>query len=204
MKTKTKNCIDCNTNGTYQRRRCFDCYTKYNRKRVKDNYEHRKKKGIKIKRYGITQCVICKKELIKNRPNQIAHGKCKTRKLIMEYNDVPRTKDGKNTLARRMVLDLGIKLSSNQIVHHIDENPLNNICENFLIMSVSQHGSLHGFLREQWFINKSIYKKSIDKKWRKIVIELNFIWIENKNHILSVAVKNKKLNDNIIYKIIKK
>lgn len=38
---------------------------------------------------------------------------------------------------------LGRKLKSNEIVHHIDNNPLNNSIKNLKIMSRSEHSKLH-------------------------------------------------------------
>lgn len=114
--------------------------------------------------------------MIKNRPNQIAHGKCKKKGLVIDYNKHPRDNSGKMMPARRFLINLGIKLDKN-IVHHIDENPMNNYFNNLMIMSIANHASLHSFIREQWVINKGIYGNKLESKWKNILIKLNFIYI---------------------------
>ncbi len=149
---KTKLCIDCGKQGTVERRRCSECLIIYNKQRVRDYHKKISKLGIKLSRYGRINCCICNEEMIKNRPNQVAHGKCK-KITTTPYNNQPRDKTGM-MFGRRVVLNLGIKIPNKVIVHHIDENPINNSLKNLMIMSGKNHGKIHGFLREQRIINK--------------------------------------------------
>ena len=167
-----KLCIDCNENVSFERKRCIDCVKVYNRNRVKKY--HKKDKP----RYGIIDCVICGKKLIKGRINQVAHGKCKiNHKTINNYNDVPRSKKG-NTIARQIVIDLGFKLNYNLVVHHIDENPNNNTLSNFWIISRKNHTQLHMFLKE----NRSLLGKPNDSNlencWNILRDQLTTTWLE--------------------------
>ena len=179
MKTKTKSCIDCGKDGTIERKRCAVCLKTYNNNRAKQNYNNLKKAGKKKNRYGVINCCVCKEEMIKNHPNQVAHGKCKVRNTV-SYNNHKRDKTGM-MIGRRIVVDLGIKIPNGIVVHHIDENPLNNSFKNLMIISVKNHAKLHSFLKEQWVINKGIYGEKLDSVWRKILIKLNFIWIKQHN-----------------------
>ncbi|MEK6882366.1 MAG: hypothetical protein AABY22_22290 [Nanoarchaeota archaeon] len=176
MKTKTKFCIDCGKEGTSERRRCADCLTIHNNNRSKKNYSKLKREGKQGVRYGKIFCCICNEEMIKNRPNQVAHGKCK-KMIVVSYNEHPRDERGM-MFGRRIIIDLGLKITRKIIVHHIDENPINNSFGNLMIMSLSNHSRLHSFLREQWVINKGVYGDKLKVVWRKILIKLNYFWIQ--------------------------
>lgn len=50
-----------------------------------------------------------------------------------------------------MELYLGRKLSSNEVVHHVDGDPLNNDPDNLVLVSRSEHQRLHaGSSRRAW------------------------------------------------------
>lgn len=189
---KAKFCIDCGNEGTVERKRCSDCAVKYNRERVYAYNKKLRELGIKTNRYGIINCCICNEKMIKNRPNQVAHGKCRNRN-ITSYNIYPRDSKGM-MMGRKVVFDLGILIPKKTVVHHVDENPLNNSLDNLMIMSSSNHSKLHGFIRGQWVINKGIYGDKLESVWRKILIKLNFIWIEKTNNKLILINDCKTIN----------
>lgn len=58
---------------------------------------------------------------------------------------------GKQRPVHRLIMEvhLGRKLSSNEIVHHIDENKLNNNIENLQLVSRSEHMRIHKRPRRQ-------------------------------------------------------
>lgn len=193
MKTKAEFCIDCGNPETTERRRCKECNLIYNREKVRNYYERLKKSGKKRKRYGIINCCICKEEMIRNRPNQVAHGRCKKNDNIIDYNKNKRDKTGM-MLGKRIVVDLGIKIPKGIIVHHVDENPINNSYKNLVIMSSENHGRLHKFLKEQWVINKGVYGDKLDSVWKKILIKLNFVWMKNSKIKLITLNTNSDLS----------
>lgn len=47
-----------------------------------------------------------------------------------------------------MQIKLGRKLKSTEIVHHIDENKLNNDIDNLMIVTRSEHNKIHRFLEK--------------------------------------------------------
>jgi len=58
--------------------------------------------------------------------------------------------EGKHILEHRYIMEKYInrKLTSDEIVHHKDENKLNNSINNLKVMSQSEHKALHKILRK--------------------------------------------------------
>lgn len=175
-------CIDCNKEfNNLKKNRCTECYKKYNRKRVKKYFNENKdriyKKGI---------CPICKKEMTIWRDDQLAHRNCKAF-TQGDYNKFLNKSEFK-THGRKFVEDLGIDIPKGYVVHHIDENPMNNSYENLIICSLKHHNQLHQKFNKQRtillrdFENCDVeelfkpYRKSITESWVK----------ENKNEIILV------------------
>ena len=65
-----KYCENCGRPLTVERHICKECQKIKKREKVRLYYKNLKEKGIVKKRYGITNCIYCGKEIIKNRPNQ--------------------------------------------------------------------------------------------------------------------------------------
>lgn len=165
-------CIDCNVNVSIERKRCVDCVKIHNRERVKKYYNKNKP------RYGLIICDICGEKMIKNRPEQTNHGKCRVRhKTVEHYNKVKRDKTG-NTIARQMIIDLGFELKRNLVIHHLDENPNNNKLSNFWIISSKNHASLHRFLEKQWSLLKKLNSSNLENCWNNLRDQLTKTWLE--------------------------
>lgn len=77
-----------------------------------------------------------------------------------------------------MILDLGFQLNSNLIVHHIDENPENNILSNFWIISRSKHNSLHRFLQQNWSLFLKKNGSNSENCWNNLRDQLTTTWLE--------------------------
>ena len=74
--------------------------------------------------------------------------------------------------ARRiMEEELNRKLSMYEIVHHIDRNPRNNNISNLKLMSVEEHGSIHGGCKKQKHL-KSPWNK-LSKETIEIILEFH-------------------------------
>lgn len=183
MEKKIKLCIDCNINVSVERKRCKDCVKVFNKERVKKYYKKDKP------RYGIINCEVCGKPMIKNSPNQANHGKCRIfKKTIDHYNNVPRSKKA-NTIARQMILDLGFKLNKNIHIHHKDENPLNNVLSNFWIINSKNHSSYHRFLEKQWSLLRKLNSSNLENCWNNLRDQLTKTWLE------TTGVKVIKITD---------
>ena len=76
-----------------------------------------------------------------------------------------RTKDNKRQLVHRKVMEenLGRKLESSEIVHHIDGNTLNNSLDNLELTTRSKHAKEHGlkgdYCKIGGVINDTCFKK---------------------------------------------
>lgn len=190
-----KQCIDCGKEPVVERKRCKECALIFNRERVKQY--HKKDKP----RYGIIKCTVCGEDMIKNRPDQLYHGKCRFegKPKTGKYNEIKRSKEA-NMIARQIILDLGFNLNSNIIVHHIDENPNNNILSNFMILSRSNHGKIHQFLNKQWLTLRKINTENLDEKWYDIRNQLTNTWLELiKLPVIQLNKEIVEIDENKIY-----
>lgn len=193
-----KKCIDCGSLEVVERKRCKPCVLVFNRQRVKKY--HKKDKP----RYGIVNCIVCGEKLIQNKYGQEYHGVCKPRyKTIDNYNNVKRSNKA-NTIARQMILDLGFNLNRKIHVHHIDENPNNNILSNFMLLNQSLHGKLHQFLLTQWSLYWKQYGSNLENCWNILRGQLTTTWLEttgvNVIKIIDIGQSAAEpLNENFIY-----
>jgi hypothetical protein len=167
-----KQCIECGKTGIVERKRCKECAKEYNRKRAKERYS-------KYGRYnfGKSTCPVCNKEMTLWRRNQASHIECR-HKVVDDYNAVSRNKFGTATMARQIVLDLGIYIPENYVVHHVDENPENNALSNLLLLPNNAHCSLHRKLqyhRSLWLKDQSKYPENC---WNILRDHLTTTWLE--------------------------
>jgi hypothetical protein len=70
----------------------------------------------------------------------------------------------------------GRKLSAEENVHHLDEDPLNNDLSNLLVLSHSSHVSLHHYLDAQQVVEE---KRSHPKPWSELVVPLSLQWLRD-------------------------
>jgi hypothetical protein len=193
-----KLCIDCNVNVSVERKRCVDCVKIYNRERVKKYYKKDKP------RYGVINCDICGEEMIKKRPEQTNHGKCKIQhKTVEDYNKVRRSNKG-NTIARQKILDLGFKLTTKMVVHHLDGTPDNNVLSNFWLINSKNHASLHRFLEKQWSLLKKLNSSNLENCWNNLRDQLTTTWLETTGvNVIKITDIGRSaaepLNENNIY-----
>lgn len=207
MAKEKRFCEQCGRELTNERHICSECKKINKREYAKRKYAHDKENGIVKLRYGITKCVLCGKEIIKNRPDQQLCYECYLKnkhKTVENYNDVKRSIYS-NTIARQMILDLGFQLNSRIVIHHIDENPNNNILENFLILSVVNHAKLHRLLERKRLNLLKNKTDDINKKWSDIRDKITKEWLEasnikilNKNELEKIITE--PLDEDLIYK----
>lgn len=191
-----KQCIDCGSLQIVERRRCKECVLVFNRERVKKYYKKNKV------RYGIINCSVCGESLIKGRPNQITHSKCR-RKTVENYNKVSRSIFA-NTIGRQTILDLGFKLTSKLVVHHVNENPEDNGLVNLWIISRSKHNSLHRFLQQKWSLFLKENGSNSENCWNILRDQLTTTWLETTGvNVIKITDIGQSaaepLNENNIY-----
>lgn len=166
----TKYCENCGKELTKERRLCKECQKRKKREYASQHYALQKENGIQKKRYGITKCVICGKEIIKNRKDQDMCYDCYKQlhhKTVENYNSVTRNKQGK-TLGRHTILNLGFTLSKDMCIHHIDENPENNKISNLMIIHRKLHARLHRFLEKNWSLLSKDSNSNLENCWNNL------------------------------------
>lgn len=162
---------------------CTECDKERKRQYAKNKYHEMLIRGEKKKRYGIGICPYCGKEFIKNHPNQIGHGECSKKyhhKTIDNYNSVKRTKDGRSTLGRQVILDLGFDIN-NMVVHHIDENPNNNQLTNLMILNQSHHAKIHRILEKNWSLLSKDNNNNLENCWNILRDQLTTAYLETRS-----------------------
>lgn len=174
-----------------KRKWCDSCRKARKREYAKNKYKELIESGQKKKRYGIGICIYCGKELIKNNPTQQAHASCRNQhihKTVDDYNKVKRTKDGKSTLGRQAILNLGFKLNYNIVVHHKDENPYNNSLSNLILLSRKNHAHLHRFLEANWSLLSKDNNSNLENCWNILRDQLTTTYLEtNSANVIKIV-----------------
>lgn len=168
---ENKFCVDCGQKGVAERRRCKECALEYNRQRARKRHIEKGRYN-----YGKGVCAICKKEMILWRKDQLTHSNYR-RKTVDNYNNVSRS-NKENTTGRQTVLDLGIRIPKGWVVHHLDENPENNEIQNLIVMSRSDHCSLHRYLQLNWSLWLKNHSSNSENCWDTLRDRLTTAWLE--------------------------
>ena len=164
---------------------CTECKKILKREYAKQRYNMLKSKGIKPTRYGLTNCIFCNKEIIKNRPNQTICYDCYIKnkhKTVDNYNKVKRDTKG-NTIGRHTVMNLGFKIKG-LLVHHIDENPNNNNLKNLLLLNTKYHAELHRLLEKNWSLLSKDRSSNLENCWNILRDQLTTAYLETKSAIV--------------------
>lgn len=161
---------------------CSDC--KKTRKRIyaKQRYKTMKEAGT-IKRFGTTNCIYCGKIIVKNTRNQEVCIDCYREhhhKSVDNYNTVKRAKNGKATIGRQTVLDLGLIIDK-LVVHHINENPNDNRLSNLIVLNRSNHAALHQLLEKNWSLLLKGSSSNLENCWNTLRDQLTTAYLETKS-----------------------
>jgi len=171
-------CIKCRKNPCESGRRyCHGCYLE---RRMAQYY---KKGGNKNKkRYGYGFCGLCKKKIRLNRPEQKYCLECyrnihSSGKFLNPYE--PAHGGGYCWLHRRIAEEvLQRKLNTNEVVHHLDDNPKNNKLTNLVVISRTNHVRLHHFIREQRAILEKSSIVNGENCWDTLIVPITTTWLE--------------------------
>jgi hypothetical protein len=167
-----KVCKVCGSENLFQKRRyCEPCYRE--RAREQARKRHREKGRYKYN----NECKNCKKTFTASRKYQNMCSSCKIIILGGKTAKNNYENGGGNGYCwkhRRIAEEIvGRKLKTNEVVHHIDEDPKNNQTENLIIITRNSHSKLHAFLNKQ----KLAFHDKIENK-RDFVLKQTEIWIE--------------------------
>lgn len=81
---------------------------------------------------------------------------------------------GERQLGRR----LGRRLGTNEVVHHMDDDPKNNEITNLAVLSRRNHGRLHQFLDLQRVIIEKSVNENAENCWKTLIVPMTTTWLE--------------------------
>ena len=178
MEVVVKRCVvnGCNADCEKNRRYCREHYLEQKRIRYKEHYaKHGRvsydkvcevcgkciKAWVKNQRF----CLDCYNQVrsigssgINNYENAKGDGYCWKHLRIAE-----------NILQR--------KLTTDEVVHHINCNPKDNSLDNLIVISRGKHASLHNYLRMQGVTLLKNDKDNLENRWRSFIIPLTIEWL---------------------------
>lgn len=171
MRKEQKSCIDCGKIGVKERNRCESCVKVYNRQRAKE-HDNRK-----IANLPTAECIVCGKPIKLWRQSQNPETNKHTNCKWGSSHDDNGVQTGRYE-ARKIAAEMGYVTDKHYVVHHIDENPMNNNPNNLWYMSSQAHNSLHTYLRRHrslWLKNQSKYDENC---WETLRDHLTTAWLE--------------------------
>ena len=173
-------CIDCGKEEIKERHRCEECFKKYNRDKTKKSYHKNK-----LSKYTLI-CPVCKLPMSKR--NTFVHQECKKNIHPTENYNKYINKSINKTYGRDFIQSLGIKIPDKCHIHHIDENPMNNVPENLIICSNKVHPMIHHrILQARSEILKNNTHEECEELIKDIRLELTKLWIEEcKSEIITI------------------
>lgn len=84
---------------------------------------------------------------------------------------------------------LGRKLASNEVIHHIDDNPKNNELDNLMLMTRTSHGKLHQYLDLQRVVIEKSMNENQENCWNNLIAPMTTAWLE------TTSAKVQKLSE---------
>ena len=79
------------------------------------------------------------------------------------------------------------KLSYNEVIHHLDGDSKNNNLDNLLLLSRSNHVSLHRYLNLEGAILENKFGVEYYEKWRSSLKVLSLAWLSSNNMEYTLA-----------------
>ena len=164
-------CADCGKKGVVERRRCEPCAKEYNRARAKDRYAKYGRYN-----YGKGICPICGEEMTLWRKDQASHTSCRP-KVVENYNSIKRSRTGQ-IKARQNIIDMGIIIPPDYVVHHINEDPEDNSLNNLVLLHIKVHNGLHRKLQYHRSLWLKDHSKHPENCWNTLRDHLTKAWLE--------------------------
>lgn len=73
---------------------------------------------------------------------------------------------------------LGRKLLTNEVVHHVNDDPRDNRPENLMVLSRTMHGRLHSYLDLQRVILEKSGIENFENCWNTLIAPMTTAWLE--------------------------
>lgn len=125
-----------------------------------------------LKKQGSKYCHECRKKMANFAPANVKGGS----EYVYSKNEYKTSTLEHRCIATKVI---GRKLTSSDIVHHIDGNTKNNSLDNLLFLSNRNHIKLHQYLNEQLYIRSYRENLSMEESWNKYCKNYTDEWISN-------------------------
>ena len=123
-------------------------------------------------KHGSKYCHDCRSKIANFAPANVKGGS----EYVYSKNEYKTSTLEHRCIATKVI---GRKLTSSDIVHHIDGNTKNNSLENLLFLSNKKHIKLHKWLNEQLYIRGYKEKLTMKESWDKYCKFYTDKWIFN-------------------------
>lgn len=174
-------CSNCGKPRDKGRRACLECYKLKKRQYCKGRYDA----GIRVPSM-YTVCLICgkqiRKQTIARADKQMCRSCYSSIKGSVTNTYVIAGGGGYHFLHRKIAEQtLGYKLSTNEVVHHLDGNVNHNELINLMVMSRHLHSKLHAYLKVQRVIIEKSMNESQENCWNNLIVPMTTAWLEMTN-----------------------
>lgn len=169
----------CGEKREIGRKMCRKCYLSHKSHQAKDKY-------LKFGRYKYTCiCEACGETYTTtSKVSRICSSCWKfSSSFALPLNPYENAGGGNYSWKHRRIVEtmLKRKLSFNEVIHHINENPTDNSLTNLLVISRKDHLKLHTLLR----IERVIFEKSKNENpvncWDTLRVQITTTWLETAN-----------------------
>jgi hypothetical protein len=132
----------------------------------------------------VKKCVACNSQFQAGKKTSLLCKACNTLKLelagqVKTTNNYKFTNIPGRTLHRDLAeKTLGRQLNTDEIVHHLDENPKNNQICNLIVISRKAHGKLHRFLDLQRVVVAKSTNENFENCWKALIVSKTTTWLE--------------------------
>lgn len=180
-----KKCIiqGCNNEADKGRRYCHSCYLKIK----SEQRAKRKALGLQVRTLYECVCLNCGKQFKGFTKNSKYCSKGCFKQSFTNTKKNPYKYDSQNykqnLWQHRNIVEnvLKRKLNTNEVIHHMDLNPLNNELTNLIVLSRSKHSSLHQYLNKQGAILKRLSNANFENCWNNLIVPMTTTWLETAN-----------------------
>jgi hypothetical protein len=170
-------CKQCGGIRDKGRTMCHECYSVYKRQMERDRHA---KYGRHY--YGISKCIKCGTEIKMWRKTQLFCFECSKTLGYSNYKDNNYQYTHYAWEHRELAETLlGRKLTYNEVLHHMDEDTLNNSVNNLIVISRTNHGKLHSYLRIQRALLEQSCNGNLENCWNNLRVPMTTAWLETTN-----------------------